>query len=60
MAERPSPKPIKVDVNALRHAQTERILERKTPTIVDFRDKLARLKEFSVLSDFARARSRDN
>ncbi|MDX2143130.1 MAG: hypothetical protein SFV19_07225 [Rhodospirillaceae bacterium] len=60
MAERPTPEPITVDVESLRQARTERILERETTKVADFSDKLGRLKEFNVLSMFARSKSKDN
>jgi hypothetical protein len=58
--ERPDSAPITVDIAALRHARTERILERDTTPITDFGRELARLKEFAVLSTFARAKTKDN
>jgi hypothetical protein len=51
---------IKIDLAALRQAKAERALQRESVEIVDFAGKLARLKEFNILSNFARRKEREN
>ncbi|MSO97169.1 MAG: hypothetical protein EXR11_02970 [Rhodospirillaceae bacterium] len=51
---------IEVDVAALRQARADRARERDPLEIVDFSGKLAQLKEFSILSSFARRKEREN
>jgi hypothetical protein len=60
MGARRDAEPIEVNVEALRQARTERILERETTAIADFSDKLRRLKEFGALSALARSKAKDN
>lgn len=51
---------IQVDLVALRQAKAERALARESVEIVDFSGKLRQLREFSVLSSFARRKEREN
>jgi hypothetical protein len=49
--------PIVVDIAALRQARADRALERESIEIEDFSSKLESLKEFAVLSAFARRKN---
>ncbi len=51
---------INVDLVALRQAKADRALQRDSVEIVDFSGKLSQLREFSVLSHFARRNERKN
>ena len=51
---------IRVDLMALRQDRADRALGRDSVEIVDFSTKLTQLREFSVLSSFARCKERKN
>ena len=60
MTPKDLPQLIEVDLAALRQARADRAMERDPLEIVDFSGKLTQLKEFSILSSFARRKEREN
>ncbi len=60
MADQDPSQEIRVDLMALRQARADRALGRDSVEIIDFSSKLTQLREFSVLSSFARSKERKN
>lgn len=52
--------PIEIDLAAIRQARADRALARDPIEIVDFSAKLESLKEFAVLSSFARRKKNEH
>jgi len=60
MDSKPPAPPITVDLMALRQERADRALARGPIEIIDFGAKLENLREFAILSSFARRKDREN